>query len=195
MDEAEVQRLTARAVAGDRAALAALLEGHLPELEAFVRARMDRRWKNRESSVDLAQSVCRDLLQHADRFRHADPDAFRRWLFATASRKLHDRRDYHHAARRDVGLESPPSEGVDSPDTFSRPSPTPSQTASAHEELARIESALERLPEDYREVISLARIAGLSHRSIGEIMQRNEGAVRMLLHRALGRLTEELESS
>jgi RNA polymerase sigma factor (sigma-70 family) len=43
-------------------------------------------------------------------------------------------------------------------------------------------------PENYREVITLSRVVGLSHREIGEQIGKNEGAVRVLLHRALARL-------
>ena len=63
----------------------------------------------------------------------------------------------------------------------------------AREELERIESAFDRLPEEYREVITLARIAGLSRAEIAERMGRREGAVRTLLSRALARLAELLD--
>jgi hypothetical protein len=43
-----------------------------------------------------------------------------------------------------------------------------------------------------REVIALAKIAGLSRAEIGERMGRSETAVRTLLHRALADLAERL---
>ena len=48
-----------------------------------------------------------------------------------------------------------------------------------------MEAAFDSLPDDYREVITLARIAGLSHAEIARQMARSESAVRMLLSRAL----------
>lgn len=58
----------------------------------------------------------------------------------------------------------------------------------AREELAALEKALGELPEDYREVILLARVMGLDHASVAAQMGRSETATRSLLHRALARL-------
>ena len=64
-------------------------------------------------------------------------------------------------------------------------SPTPSQAAIGHEERQRIEAAFDQLPEDYREIITLIRIAKLSHKEAGERTGRSEQASRALLRRAL----------
>jgi hypothetical protein len=55
-------------------------------------------------------------------------------------------------------------------------------------DMRRLEVVFAQLPEDYRQVITLARIVGLSHAEIAGEMGRNEGTVRVLLHRALVRL-------
>ena len=52
--------------------------------------------------------------------------------------------------------------------------------------------ALSRLPEDYREVIVLRNLEGLSHEEVAARMGRGIGAVRMLWLRALSRLRREL---
>ena len=57
-----------------------------------------------------------------------------------------------------------------------------------------MEAALDRIREDYREIILLARVTGLSHREIAEKLGKSEGAVRMLLHRALGRLAAAMQA-
>jgi type IV pilus assembly protein PilW len=67
---------------------------------------------------------------------------------------------------------------------------TPSGVLQAREEVERIEAAFDALPDDYREVITLSRIVGLSHAEIAERSGRSEGATRTLLYRALGRLAE-----
>jgi RNA polymerase sigma-70 factor (ECF subfamily) len=56
------------------------------------------------------------------------------------------------------------------------------------EDMQQLEAAFARLPEDYRQVLVSSRILGLSHGEIAEEMGRSEGAVRVLLHRALVRL-------
>jgi RNA polymerase sigma factor (sigma-70 family) len=52
---------------------------------------------------------------------------------------------------------------------------------------------LERLPDDYREVILLTKIEGLPAKEVGVRMERSENAVNLLLSRALKRLAEELK--
>ena len=36
-----------------------------------------------ESTSDIVQSVCREILQHKDRFQYPGEDGFRRWLYTT----------------------------------------------------------------------------------------------------------------
>ena len=56
----------------------------------------------------------------------------------------------------------------------------------------RLADVLARLPEDYREVIVLRNLEGLSHEEVAHRMGRGIGAVRMLWVRALSRLRREL---
>jgi RNA polymerase sigma-70 factor (ECF subfamily) len=148
------------------------------------------------------QSVCRDVLQNLDRFRYPGESAFRAWLYATAMRKIADRAEYWGAARRDPAREVAPAahaaqhSGGDEQrlfDVYRDSLPTPSQAAMGREALARIEEAFERLPEDYREVIVLSRIVGLSRAEVAAQMQRTEASVRNLLSRALAELAEHLD--
>lgn len=191
------------AVAGDASAIEQLLERHLPGLRAYVRLRAGAGLRSRESSSDIVQSVCRDVLENMGRFRYPGEAAFRAWLYATAMRKIADRAEYWRAAMRD-----PAREVRLSPGTTSRPSGSddarlaevyrasffsPSQAAIGREALAKLEAAFEKLPEDYREVIVLSRIVGLSRAEIAEKMGRTEASVRNLVSRALAELAEHLE--
>jgi RNA polymerase sigma-70 factor (ECF subfamily) len=58
--------------------------------------------------------------------------------------------------------------------------------------MERLERALASLTPEYREVILLSRVEGLSRAEVAVRMQRSEGSVRMLLHRALAALAVEL---
>jgi RNA polymerase sigma factor (sigma-70 family) len=69
---------------------------------------------------------------------------------------------------------------------------TPSRAAVAREELARLELAIGKLPEEMREVIILAKIVGLSRTAIADELSKSEGAVRMILHRGLARLADDM---
>jgi len=198
MELEEIRSLTERAGKGDRAALANLLECYLPQLRAFVRLRAGRMIRARESDSDLVQSVCREVLDHADRFRHPSEAAFKRWLYTTALRKIVDRRDYYLAQRRDVQREVRPSAPDESQhqmqmllEQYSGFS-TPSEKAILGEEVERIETAFEALSEEQREVVTLAHVVGLSRKEIATQLGKNEGTVRMILHRGLAKLARQL---
>ncbi len=177
------------------ASFESLLEKHLPSLQAFVRLRAGAELLRHESSSDLAQSVCREVLQHRDRFAHGGDAAFRSWLYTTASRKIMNRHAYYRANRRDVGRNAPGGYPVARDEALlaaCRRLSTPSRRLAAKEEVARIEGVLDALPDDRREVILLSRIAGLSHKEIADHLGRTESACRVLLHRALADLAERL---
>ena len=75
---------------------------------------------------------------------------------------------------------------------------TPSQAAIKKEDMDLLERAFSQLPENYKQVITLARIMGLSRAEVATEMGSNEGAVRVLLHRALlklGLLMDQLTRS
>ena len=69
---------------------------------------------------------------------------------------------------------------------------TPGAHLVAAEETARLERALQRLPEDYRRVIDLRFRRELPFDTIGDIMNRSKDSARMLLFRAVERLQGDL---
>jgi RNA polymerase sigma-70 factor (ECF subfamily) len=177
--------------------LEALLERHLPGLRAYVRLRMGPELRAKESVSDLVQSTCREVLQHAGRFRHGGAQGFRNWLFATALRKVGHRVDYYRAGKRDVALErgaGAAASGDESLAALYQTLSTPSRRLMARERIEAIEAAFDGLSEPHREVILLARIVGLSHAEVARAMGRSEQATRSLLHRALAEMADRLEA-
>lgn len=167
-----------------------LLERHLPGLRAFVSRRAGELVRRRETSADLAQSVCREILEHRERFVHGDEESFRQWLYRTAERKLVDRARYHGAARRDARRDAHEAAGgLEASSLFS----TPSHDAAAREELARARDAFAELPERTRRVIVLARVHGLTSAQIADELGCAEGTVRSLLSRGLARISDRLD--
>ncbi|MBI3817071.1 MAG: sigma-70 family RNA polymerase sigma factor [Planctomycetes bacterium] len=195
------KNLVESAVHGDPAALDVLLDRYLPGLEAFIRLRSGRLLLMKESSADLVQSVCREVLSDLKTVKYENEAHFKHWLYMAALRKIANRYEYYRAEKRDVGKEARISDRTnasrESKETqllnAYRSVCTPSAQLMVREELARVEGAFEKLPEDYREVILLSRVIGLPHAEIAKKMERNEGAVRTLLSRALAKLSAILD--
>ena len=181
--------LIVAATAGEPAAIDELVARNLPRLHAYVRLHMGAKLRAREGSLDVVQSVCREVLGDLGGFEYRGQAPFVRWLFTCALNKLRERDRFQHRAMRDVAREQPEDQlPADAYATLL----TPSRDAIGREELGRVEAAFDNLPDDYREVIALARILGFSHREIAAEMGRSETAVRTLLGRALVRLATEL---
>ncbi|MEM7203051.1 MAG: sigma-70 family RNA polymerase sigma factor [Planctomycetota bacterium] len=194
--ECDSAQLAERAAQGDATAIETLLARHLPGLRAFIRLRTGPLLRARESSSDLAQSVCREVLQHISRFRYPSESAFKHWLYATALRRIQNRRSYWLAQKRDAGRDVVLPAAKDDSQELVEPYAalsTPSQHLMAKERLAQVESAFDQLSDDEREVVTLSRIVGLPHREIATQMGRTEQATRALLYRAMTRLAHLLD--
>lgn len=72
---------------------------------------------------------------------------------------------------------------------------SPSQRASANEDLARLAAALAALPDDQRSAVELHHLQGLPLSQIAEQLGRSSEAVASLLYRALRRLKQHLSPS
>jgi RNA polymerase sigma-70 factor (ECF subfamily) len=175
---------------GDKDALDQLLQRYLPQLHAFVHARLSGELRARESSRDVVQSVCRELLSARADFAFRGEDRFRAWLFTAAFNKVRERHRRLHAEKREVGREVP----ADATDSFIAVAHllTPSQAAIGNETGLALHDALAELAEEHREVITLARVVQLPHRVIAEVMGRSEEATRQLLARAMLQLARGL---
>ncbi|MCR9248363.1 MAG: sigma-70 family RNA polymerase sigma factor [bacterium] len=166
----------------------------MPALEAFLRAQVGRALAARESISDLAQSACREVLDDLGSLEFRSEDAFRAYLFLQASRKVVDRARFHRMEKRDSRREEPLGVGNEARRLLQdfALTVTPSRAASATEELARVESALEELPERQREAVLLSRVARIDYSDIAEQMRLSPAAVRGLVARGLAGLADRL---
>lgn len=163
---------------------------YLPRLHAYVRHRMGSRLRAREASADVVQSICREVLEERENFEYRSEAEFISWLLTAAMNKLRERGRHIGRIKRDPEREQPDLP----PDASVFASlVTPSQEAARAEQLTSLEEGLQRLPEDYREVIVLARIVGLPHSEIASRMGRTVSSTRNLLGRALIRLVKEMD--
>jgi len=180
-------------------ALEALVRGHLEDLRAFVRLKLEPDLRLRESCTDLVQSVCREVVEDLRGFEDRGPGSFRAWLFTAALNKIRQKHHFWQAEKRSARREVAPSH-ASGPDpsgdlyaSLCSQGGSPSEHAIAREQAGRIESAMDKLSPEQREVLLLARIVGLGHREIAERMGRSEVAVRSLLSRGSLRLLAAIE--
>jgi RNA polymerase sigma-70 factor (ECF subfamily) len=108
---------------------------------------------------------------------------FRAWLFRIAHNTIVNARRSRFRRRTEP-----------LPDGMERiaPNADPAGLVLEADETRRVLRAVAELAEDRRQVILLRFVDGLSSREIGQVMDRSEGAARVLLHRALRDLAARL---
>ena len=199
MVEANSRALLGASRSGDQEALLTLLEQHLPALRAFVRLRMSPLLRARESSADLVQSACCHFVQTLDHFDYRGEEAFRGWLYTGVLNKLreHERdlRRQKRDPRREQPLDAAGSQPGRGPAALYASILSPSQAVMADEGVRRLEAVFDELPEHYREVLTLSRIARMGRAAIAEQMSCSEDSVRGLLRRALVELAFKLDEA
>jgi len=150
--------------------------------------------------MDLTQEALLSALEGLGEFTYKNEGDFLRWLSTIAENRLRDNLDKLHAVKRDIRKEVRfDNNGPTTTGGFVRiPEPvdatTPSVIMSRKEDLAKLEKAIDELKAEYREVIVLTKIEGLSYKEIGERLGKSTDAIGMLLSRAMVALTSVFES-
>ena len=166
------------------------LARHLAPLQTYVQKRMGPQLSARETCDDIAQSVCRELLTAQARLSFPNDKALHGWLRTAAMHKILQKARHYRSQRRAAGREV--ADAHASQIAACGTPLTPSRDASAREEVARFEAALARLSATDREIITMIKVAGLSHEEAAQRTGRTVVASRTLLRRALIRLSELL---
>jgi RNA polymerase sigma factor (sigma-70 family) len=143
--------------------------------------------QERESSLDVVQSVLRDVLGDLGRFEYRGVNSFRNWLLTYADNKLRNRVQFHRAARR-----APDRESDASLSQFYGSICSPSRALAAKEQVSQFERAFAQLSETDQQIIVLARIEALSHAQIAERLGTTQAASKKALSRAVVRLANRM---
>lgn len=169
--------LMVRVRAGETEAVAELYERHARALLTFL----TRLTGDRELGEDLLQETF--IRLYRSRREYEATGRFRAFLFTIARRLVIDWR----RRRKAIWIEE--SETLE---TLAAPGRAEDR-AEARDLAERLDAALRRLPASQREIVLLARYAGLSAEEIARVMGSTPGAVRVGLHRALRHLKSSIE--
>lgn len=174
-DDAGEEALLVAAARRDRAAFAPLYRRYVTPVYRYVA----RQTANAQDAEDLTAATFDKALASLDRYR--EQGTFAAWLFTIARHTLrdHQRRSRPHL---DIDLMAEPAAAT--PDE-------PEAEALRAERLRLLRQRLRRLPPDQQEAITLRFFAELSVAATAQALGRSEGAVRMLVHRAVTALRQD----
>ncbi|MEO8202077.1 MAG: sigma-70 family RNA polymerase sigma factor [Gemmatimonadota bacterium] len=138
--------------------------------------------RNEHDAEDVVQEAYVRALRYFDAFRGQNAKA---WLLAIVRHTTYTRR------RRDR-LSAITTEFNDEMHSSARDNSGPEAELDRAETLAELQSALGRLPPQFREVLVLRELEGLSYEEIGLIVRAPAGTVMSRLSRARARLAQVL---
>jgi len=178
----------------ERALVAASRDGDPAALEALVRSHQDRVYsfamrmcRNVEDAKDILQDTFLGVIRSIREFR--EESKFSTWLYriaANACLKKRRRGVHDPTPEQDLSLD----DLMPRPDAEGRKPEIPDWSEDAERALlqgelsARMESAIDKLPRDYKIVLVLRDVEGLSAEETAQAVGLSVPAVKSRLHRA-----------
>jgi len=157
-----------------------LYRDHLRDVYSYAYYRVG----NHHDAEDLTEQAFLQAYRHFERAqRESSGRPLRPWLIRIAHNLASN---YHRdrSRRQEAALDT-----VEPP---SHPHGT-EQIVEGREDLRLVMERLERLSEDRREALIMRFTLGMSNREIARALGRTDGATKVLIHRAIKQLEEEMK--
>jgi RNA polymerase sigma-70 factor (ECF subfamily) len=152
---------------------------HLRDVYSYAYYRVG----NHHDAEDLTEQAFLQAYRHFDRARReSDGRPLRPWLIRIAHNLAANY--YRDRSRR-------PQTTLENADPIAARHDTEA-IAEGREELRRVMDNLEHLSEDRREVLIMRFALGMDNREIARALGRSDGATKVLIHRAIKQLQEEM---
>jgi RNA polymerase sigma-70 factor (ECF subfamily) len=194
MPDSDPEQLLRLARAGDGPAQGQLFDLYRGYLELLARLQIGRRLQGKVDAADLVQDTFLYAHDGFAQFRGSSEGELVCWLRQIlASRLEHLIRRYCGTQRRDVRLERQLAAELDQSSSLLdqglvAADSSPSQRAVRREQAVLLADALRQLPDDYREVLILHHLQGLSMPEVARRLGRTLDSVKNVWLRGLVRL-------
>jgi RNA polymerase sigma-70 factor (ECF subfamily) len=187
----------ASARAGSNEALGHALDSCRAYLLGIADDELEPGLQAKGGASDIVQQTFLEAQRDFARFHGESAEELRAWLRQLL---LHNMTDFTRRFRavtkrqigREVAMAGDSATGAPGDDVLID-TPSPSGHAIAHEQAEALRRALQRLPEDYRQVITWRYLEARSFEEMAEQMHRSINAVRKLWLRAVERLRLEMD--
>lgn len=175
-EELEDVEIIRQVLAGNHEQYALLVERYQEPLWHFLR----RVLLSEQDVFDCAQEAL--IAAYRNLWRYSEKHTFRAWLYTIARNKAMDSlRQRQRARTTDITDE-----------VLAEPGPGPEEAWLAQEEALRVQEALSRLPDNYRQVLYLRYQQELSYVEIAQVLGVPVSSVKTYLHRGKEKLRQLL---
>jgi RNA polymerase sigma-70 factor (ECF subfamily) len=193
------RKLWKKILAGDEKAFADLYDLYVDKIYRFVFLKTNNRLKTEEMVQDIFLKLWRagqkESEEEVNAGKRADDFNVRAYLYRIARHTVIDfyRSDDKAGRKSDiVSLDDLQPEMADE-NLFTGGQTAENQALDDKYALEEVKEALEKLPDNYKEIIVMKFVDELTHKEIAEVLGKTEGNVRILAHRALNKLRQILK--
>lgn len=177
---------------GDSAAIDELLNRYRPLLRAIIASEIDPRLQAKADPSDLVQDVCVEVVRSFSRIEAKKRQTFLAYLRQVVLSQLTDLQRRYSSQKRNVLREQGSLD--DSSRRHSQPEPFDGLDHLIHQELMlKARGVIATLPEEIQKLIALRFFADKTYAEIGQMIDRNEDDVRLLLKRFLVRIRQQIQ--
>lgn len=175
--EANEALLVNRAICRDGDAFGKLYDRHVDRVYRHIYYRVG----NVPDTEDLTQRVFLKAWEAVDRYKRTR-SPFLAWLMTITHNVVID---FYRTAKDKAYVETEL--------LADESSPSADQVAESRFEQQRMRKAILQLPSDQQQVVLMRFVEGFSYSEVAASLGKREGAVRVILHRALARLRHMLQ--
>lgn len=172
LTEHHIQLLVAKAAKGDHAAFESLYEHFFTQVYKFCAFRLPK-----EVAEDVTADAFVKVWENLHGYRPHPKVPFAAWLFRIVRNQVID-------VYRGAPVTEEMPEDIADTDAFNRAD----HRLSKKQLLSIVRTAVEKLPERYRDVLLLTYISELPTHEVARVLKLTEGGVRILRFRALKKL-------
>jgi RNA polymerase sigma-70 factor (ECF subfamily) len=179
--------LVERVKQGDQDAFTQLFMKYRSRLAVLVHYKLGPNLRRDADVDDVLQETLLRAYRDIARFEYQASGSFMSWLARIADHVIVDMARAQNRQKRageHVRFRSESNPAGPEPADYN----TPSRIFTENESLGRFVKSLSRLPEDYRRVILLAKVEGLTTSEVAQRLEKSTEATSLLLHRAIKRL-------
>lgn len=200
-DHRTTQQLVIRIHGGDREAFDLLFMRYYPRIKLLVRMQMLDKLKAQVEPDDVIQEIYMEVYRNFHKFEYSDPDSFFKWVTTVISWKIKDfdkyffktaKRQPHETLSLQQKSGGEDTTGFELGDGVAATQNTPSQIVMEREGYQLLDQALQKLPENFRQVITYRQIMKLTAAETAKEMDMQPNAVNVLFHRAQQKLQSVL---
>ena len=165
---------------GNQEAFGLLYNHYLPQIYRFIFLKVS----NRTEAEDLTHEVFLSAWQNLPNYKY-EGFPFSSWLYQIAKNATID---FYRTAKKNLPIELVNEELV-------KFSPRDPEELNTLLELEMIKICIRRLKPEYQDVLIMKFVEDLSHEEIAAALEKSQGAVRLIQHRAIKELKSLYEKN